>query len=621
MLKAIIIDEREAFLSDITTRQLLDDERNVEIVDTLTSLEKLKTVLSNHPVDVIVVSDSIAKKQTNWNYGNCQVVGYALSSEGEQELTKKHIPSLGIVKQGGQLLDCLEKPLPVYQEKAVTETSPVTETEGKTVMEDNRAEPVQNIPMQESENPQTMPERQPYPSSMQGQPSGAYPEMNQGYPGYPLQGAGYPNWNPAQQPQAVRQQPYQQGASNNQSSYYPGYYPPQGPWQQQNAQPYPNYWYPPYGAYPNPQSQSATKESQNPPKAQTQAAVEQRGQQNHFGQAPYFNGMQPPTSLIQETQAPQQPPAHSEFPHPENGYWQNEAQKQFDYDFQRRQPKTTVVTVYAAKGGVGKTTVATETAVYLALTSNGRGHYRTCIVDYNIDFGDVEAVLFKDVNKGPNLYQWALDIKERMKAGEDSKKIVYSRKEIEQYLRVMKDVGLYVLCAPSTHQESMGVESVELEVILRNLKEYGGFDFVICDTGNNTRDSSIIALEAADYVLLVATQDFTTASCNSSVIEALNRFGLNLDKVRLVINNMMPVKYTGIPAKDVENYFSDYPCIARIRHDLDVVKANNFNTPIVLEANHKVTKEFRNIIAFLTTGQTYVPEKKSRFQLFRKDRK
>src|SRR5690606_27446201 len=43
-----------------------------------------------------------------------------------------------------------------------------------------------------------------------------------------------------------------------------------------------------------------------------------------------------------------------------------------------------VVTVFSAKGGVGKTTISTNLAVYLA----NKGH-RTLLVDLDLSFGDV----------------------------------------------------------------------------------------------------------------------------------------------------------------------------------------------------------------------------------------
>ena len=51
-----------------------------------------------------------------------------------------------------------------------------------------------------------------------------------------------------------------------------------------------------------------------------------------------------------------------------------------------------VISVVSAKGGVGKTTVATNLAVGLA----GTGHHSTVLVDLDLQFGDVASALNLD---------------------------------------------------------------------------------------------------------------------------------------------------------------------------------------------------------------------------------
>ena len=278
------------------------------------------------------------------------------------------------------------------------------------------------------------------------------------------------------------------------------------------------------------------------------------------------------------------------------------AQERLKEDLIQKKKPAKVVTVYSSKGGVGKTTLSTEIAAYLAMTEHGRGRYRVCIADYNIDFGDVRATLGLK-NDAPDMTLWAMDIRERIQNGEDPANIKYTKREIEEYLQEVDKIGLFALCAPNTHEESMDIGQDELEIMLRNLVNYGDFDFVVCDTGNNTRDSSFCALEMADYVLLVVTQDVNAASCNKSVLETFEAIDFDTSKIRLVINKIMPVKYTGVQPKDLEDYFDKFACIARIKNDMDVVKANNLSQPIVLQANHDVTKELQKIIAFLTKGE------------------
>ena len=275
--------------------------------------------------------------------------------------------------------------------------------------------------------------------------------------------------------------------------------------------------------------------------------------------------------------------------------------------------RTKVVTVYSAKGGVGKTSIATELAVCLALTSNGRRRFRVCIVDYNIDFGDVATTLeLRD--DGPNMSYWASEIRGMLENDKEPDDIQFTREDMEShYLQKMKDTGLYALCAPITHEDSMLVKPTELEIMLRNIIDHGEFDFVICDTGNNTRDSSIIALDHSEYVLLVATQDVTTANCNASVLRTLQDAGFDTDKVRLVVNSVLSSRETGISVQEVEETFP-YKCVARIKRTNDIIKANNLSRPLVYKPNHDYTKQIQRIVRYITEGERMdEPQKKKLF--------
>src|SRR6185437_6857954 len=55
----------------------------------------------------------------------------------------------------------------------------------------------------------------------------------------------------------------------------------------------------------------------------------------------------------------------------------------------QHRPRGRVITVYAAKGGCGKTTIATNLAVVL----NADGARSVCLVDLYLEFGDVAVSL------------------------------------------------------------------------------------------------------------------------------------------------------------------------------------------------------------------------------------
>lgn len=595
MKSFIIADTRDPFVADIATRMIMDDERDLELLATANNIDKIHALMSSNTPDLLVISKDIADEQEDWNYEKCVVATYATNQEDCDALRGRGLRCYGVVRNANQLLNLIEGPIPNEKQEKPQANQVIKEKRADfddlpsddDIDEMEEPEYWQRKNQQEQNNRQT---RRPAESREQERRSYErdYRRERQEYD--------LANSRPRTEHDARNSRPEYNSASRDK-----GYrdYEDDEPEEHISNRRYSN----------NYDDDRDYRRFENEPRATYRTPgrdYADRYEDERKREEPVNR------SAKKDVRREKEPLLQAE-----RYYGDKSAESRYEKDLIRsREKKTTTVTVYAAKGGVGKSTIATQTAVCLALTSGGRDKYRVCIVDYNIDFGDVRPMLGMN-NLGPDMYYWAMDIKDRIKAGEDPNEIWYSRSEIEEYLQVMNRIGLYVLCAPNSHQESMAIESVELEIMLRNIIKKGGFDFVVCDTGNNTRDSSIIALEAANYVLLVATQDVTAASCNSSVIEALDRFGLDLNKVRLIVNNILSVKYTGINVESVESYFSKYPCIARIRHNLDIVKSNNLNEPIVLQANHEVTKEFRKIVAFLTgTDDTSLKPKKG-FSLFR----
>lgn len=126
-----------------------------------------------------------------------------------------------------------------------------------------------------------------------------------------------------------------------------------------------------------------------------------------------------------------------------------------------------VITVYSAKGGVGKTTIAAELATFLALTNHGRGRFQVCIVDFNIDFGDVLNTLSFDPEKSCMTY-WAADIQSKLDMGQDPATIKYTSQQISVFLQRNEKDGLYALLAPLTNEDSMqsSFEDYQIERII-----------------------------------------------------------------------------------------------------------------------------------------------------------
>ena len=295
----------------------------------------------------------------------------------------------------------------------------------------------------------------------------------------------------------------------------------------------------------------------------------------------------------------------------------------FESDVEGQESQTKIVAVYSAKGGVGKTTIASELATYLSLVDLGPRKLRVCIVDYNIDFGDVKSTLGMEKST-KSLTYWADEVREFIEKGADPEEIVYTKQEMEDYMVKSDKSDLWILPAPVSNEDSMGISSEELRVILRNLRDYGEFDFIICDTGNNTRDSTMIALENANTILMIMTQNVNTANCDISFMKTMETIDFDMSNTKLVINNIVPQKLTGISVEEIERYFP-FECVGRIHYNPDVMKATNLGEPLALDPSHEFTKQMKDIVAYVLNDETLkaepVPEKKGLFGFLKRKKK
>lgn len=178
-----------------------------------------------------------------------------------------------------------------------------------------------------------------------------------------------------------------------------------------------------------------------------------------------------------------------------------------------------IVTVFGAKGGIGKTTVAANLAVALAR----HAHQSTVLVDADDTFGDVAPALAL-VPRG--------SVCDALRAVEEG-----DGEELKKQL-AYHGSGLAVLAAPENPFAWREIGGERLQRLLRHLASQ--FDVVLVDTGGTLSEVSMATLEAASLILWLTTPEFASVRDALQALEALRRLDLPEDRLRVVLNMASP---------------------------------------------------------------------------------
>ncbi len=216
-----------------------------------------------------------------------------------------------------------------------------------------------------------------------------------------------------------------------------------------------------------------------------------------------------------------------------------------------------VITVFGAKGGLGKSTIAANLAVKLAMKSK-----KVAVVDLDLQFGDIQICM--DLEPKETIADLMQDMNT---PGIDV---------LRTYMNVHPS-GAHVLCAPKSPEYAEMVSGDRVSAILSVLRSC--YDYVIVDTAANFSDVTLAALDAASIILFVTGLDISILKNSKLAMNILESLGQK-KKVRVIINRA--VEISTISVSDVQNIV-DAPILARIPSDyLTAVTALNQGLPFVV---------------------------------------
>ena len=193
-----------------------------------------------------------------------------------------------------------------------------------------------------------------------------------------------------------------------------------------------------------------------------------------------------------------------------------------------RPPLGRIHAYYGAKGGVGTTTIAINTAI--ALQGLGR---RVCLVDGNLQFGDHRVFLDLGLDR-----RSIVDVVSAPAMDAD----------LLRGIVLTHDSGVDLLLAPPSPETADHVTAAHMHQILELLG--GMYDYVIVDIDKRLDDINLMVLDVADTIFAVMTADLSCLKNVRLVLETIVHLGYETGKLKLVLNRSNA--FTGINVKSAE---------------------------------------------------------------------
>ncbi len=243
--------------------------------------------------------------------------------------------------------------------------------------------------------------------------------------------------------------------------------------------------------------------------------------------------------------------------------------------------KGKIVTLFAPKGGVGRTTLAVNLAVAMA----GEQRQVVTLVDGSFQFGDVGVLL----NLNPK-NKSIIDVVADPSATDE---------DLVDTTLINHSTGIKVLLAPPSPEMAELITVDQIRRMMGRLRETN--DFTVVDLWPHFNDVSLALLDMSDVILTILTLEITNIKNIRLFLEVAEQLGYG-DKLKLVLNRADSA--FGIRVADVENSVGrkiDHQVVSDGR---TVVYALNRGVPFVWSNSQApVSEDILKISRALVSGE------------------
>lgn len=248
--------------------------------------------------------------------------------------------------------------------------------------------------------------------------------------------------------------------------------------------------------------------------------------------------------------------------------------------FQHVQGK--VIVVYSPKGGTGATTIATNLAIALKSEEN-----HVAVVDGNLQYGDV-AVFNNEQPKNT-----ILDLAPR--AAELDADVV------NEVMILHAPTGVHLLAAPSRPELAEKVNGEQFGKLVEFFRQI--YDYVVIDTSSYLTEITLAAMDSADVILLITTQEIPAIKDSKAFLSLADAFNINRQRILFIMNKYD--KRIALGPKQVSDSLKQDIVAVLPYDDKIVVNAVNRGVPFMLDNKIQPIGKSITVLADLVKEKLY----------------
>lgn len=258
---------------------------------------------------------------------------------------------------------------------------------------------------------------------------------------------------------------------------------------------------------------------------------------------------------------------------------------------------TRVIGIVSGKGGVGKTTFATNLGVALNTLDK-----KILVVDCNITAPHVAYYL------GARDYSTTLNN--------------VLRGEVDVRFAPSCQSGVMFIPSSEEVNELMKVDINDLKNYIKSLDKSEKYDYIVLDSAPGLGKEALSVLEACDEIIFITTPTIPTIMDMTRCAEVANKLGHRKFKV---VFNMVRKKKFELKEEDAEKFFG-VPVLGTIPFDEDIMDSTAQGIPFLwFKPRSSTSKHFRelaeNLVGIKHTKQSIFNRASKRFRrIFKRER-